>query len=180
MECEKLKEFLRKAVEKYGKDENVLHHVGKGIRGRGYLIPQDLLYITCWKAPRNVGSRGKAANTAFECIRRMGVEGIENVTKQAIQLAAKGKIEESIKKFSELHGVRTRVASAILTFYNPEKFGVMDKKAWKTLYNEEKEDFEPEDYTRYLKDITELAKKCGLTPRQVDQALWHISGTQRD
>ena len=87
--------------------------------------------------------------------------------------------EKSVRKLTELYGVKTRVASAILTFYNPEKFGVVDVKAWKALYNEAKEDFEPEDYVKYLKDIRELAKKCYVTPRNVDLALWYMDRMSR-
>jgi len=164
LSCELLREAFRKAVREYGEDEDVLHYVGKGIKERSCLTPQDLFYIICWKAPSDEVSRGKATNNAFECIRRIGAKGIENVTKEAIKLAERDEIEKSIEKLTELHGVKTRVASAILTFYNPEKFGVMDKRAWKALYNEEKEDFEPKDYVKYLKDIRELAKKCRSSP----------------
>jgi len=60
------------------------------------------------------------------------------------------------------------VASAILTFYNPNKYGVIDIYAWKALYDEQRKsgDFKPEEYVRYLKDIREIATKCNMIPRQ--------------
>lgn len=111
---------------------------------------------------------------AFKCIEREDVEGIRNVTREAIELSGKDNVEESIKKLTELYGVGTRVASAILTFYDPERFGALDVNAWKALYSEERRVFEPKDYVRYLKDIRELARRCGLTPRKVDLALYSI------
>lgn len=172
--CEGLTEAFKKAIEEYGEDENVLHYISKGIKERGYLTPMDLFYIACWKAPSNDRSRGRLANLAFECIRSRGVEGIKTVTKEAIELSEREEIEKSIVKLTELQGVGTRVASAILTFYDPKKFGAVDWKAWKTLYDETKKDFEPKDYVKYLKDIRELAQKCNITPRNVDLALWYL------
>jgi len=175
IECEKLRGSFAKAVDK--EDENVLHYIEKGIKERGYLTPPDLCYIFCWKYPASTLPRGKAVSNAFKCIRKKGLEGIIAITREAIELSKKDDIERSIEKLMELYGVSTRVASAILTFCDPDRFGVMDKNAWRALYREEKEEFEPKDYTRYLKDIRELAKKCGLTPRKVDLALWYIGGT---
>jgi hypothetical protein len=179
IECKKLREAYSKAIEENKKlEEFDFDYVGKSIRERGHLTPLELLYIICWKAPSNVGSRGRAVNEVFRYFQDNGIEclnKIESITKEAIDLANKGMVEESIKNLIKLHGVQTRVASAILTFYNPKKFGVVDVNAWKSLYHERKTDFQPEDYVKYLKDIQELAKQCTLTPRAVDLALWYIS-----
>ena len=176
IECNELRDAFERFIRKYGKQEKFdFDYIGEKIRRRGYLTPLELFYIICWKAPSRDVNRGKAANNAFKCIKRSGTEciqRIETITREAIELARNNEIKESIEKLVELFGVRTRVASAILTFYDPENFGVVDVRAWKSLYKELKQDFEPEDYVKYLKDIRELAKKCNLTSRNVDQALW--------
>lgn len=171
--CEVITAFSKKAIEKYGEDENVLHYVGQGIRRRGHLTPMDLFYIIVWKAPRETRRQGVAASHAFECIRKRGVWGIAELTWEALLLADNGEIEKSIEILSGLDGVKTRVASSILTFYRPDKFGMVDKLAWESLYTERKEEFEPSDYVEYLKDIRQLAEKCHVTPRIVDVALWY-------
>jgi type II secretory pathway component PulF len=55
---------------------------------------------------------------------------IKQVTKEAIELADQQKVREAIIKLTEyptkLYGVAVRVASAILTFYNPERYAVLD------------------------------------------------------
>jgi hypothetical protein len=54
----------RKAVKEYEKlEEFDFEYVGKNIRKRGYLMPLELFYVICWKAPSNVVSRGRAVNT---------------------------------------------------------------------------------------------------------------------
>lgn len=166
-----LEDNLRESKED---EEFSFSYVGKGIRERGYLTPLDLLYIICWKAPSNYEACGKAVYNAFECIRKSGIEGIKAVTTEAIRLARENQIQKSVEKLSQLHGVKTRVASAILAFYDPEKFGVVDVLAWKALYKQSKNDFEPQDYVKYLEDIRKIAGECNMTPRNVDLALWQI------
>jgi thermostable 8-oxoguanine DNA glycosylase len=137
-------------------------------------VPSDFLYILVWKAPRRINAQGEAAHNAFSCIREKGVEGIKDTSEEAFQLAEKNNVEDSVKKLSDLHGVDTRVASAILTFYDAKRFGMMDRLTWRVLYNEKKETFEAQDYLKYLKDIRELAEKCNTTPRIIDLGLWHM------
>ncbi|MBO3758046.1 MAG: hypothetical protein JTT14_02940 [Candidatus Brockarchaeota archaeon] len=170
-----MKDAAKKAVEESGKlEEADFEYTGKSIRERGYLLPPDFLYIVCWKAPG--GRRGKAAENALYSIREKGAKEIENVTREAFKLAEEGDVEKAIEKLDDLYGIDVRTASAILTFYNPQKFGVIDKNAWKTLYDEDKNSFEVQDYMKYLRDIRGLAKKCNMTARGVDVALWYIGG----
>jgi len=71
-------------------------------------------------------------------------------------------------------GVGVRVASAILTFYDPDKFGVIDRFAWKALYGMDKDDFALEDYVKYLTEIRKMAAKYHTRTREVDLALWEL------
>ncbi|MEM3874692.1 MAG: hypothetical protein QXU45_06130 [Candidatus Bathyarchaeia archaeon] len=175
--CERLKKAYEKAVEESGKlEEADFEYTGKLIRERGYLSPAEFLYILCWKAPgeKHGQTRGRAAENALSCIMEKGAKEIENVTREAFKLAEEGDVEKAIEKLDDLYGVDVRTASAILTFYNPQKFGVIDKNAWKALYDEDKNSFEVQDYIKYLRDIRDLAKKCNMTARGVDVALWYI------
>jgi len=103
---------------------------------------------------------------------------LKKITSEAFKLADQDRIKEAVEKLRKLPEVGVAVASAILTFYNPNKYGVIDIYAWKALYDEQRKsgDFKPEEYVRYLKDIREIAttNKCNMTPRQVDLALWHL------
>ena len=67
-----------------------------------------------------------------------------------------------------------RVASSMLAFYDPDRFGVIDRFAWKALYRVDKEDFTPEDYVKYLTDIRKMATKYCMKTREVDLALWEL------
>jgi hypothetical protein len=172
IQCENLKDALKKIYDIYGEDEDI-RIIGEDIRRRGYLGPHELFYIVAWKLPRsargNMGSKwGK--------IGRIEIEDLKKITSEAFKLADQDRIEEAVEKLRKLPEVGVAVASAILTFYNPNKYGVIDIYAWKALYNEQRKsgDFKPEEYVRYLKDIREIAAKCNMTPRQVDLALWYL------
>jgi len=172
IKCESLKDALKKAYDKYGEDEDI-HIIGEDIRRRGYLGPHELLYIVAWKLPKSaIDDMGRK----WAKIGRMEIENIKKITSEAFKLADQGRIKEAVIKLRELPEVRVAVASAILTFYNPNKYGVIDIYAWKALYGEQRKSgsFKPEEYVRYLKDIREIAAKCYMTPRQVDLALWYL------
>jgi thermostable 8-oxoguanine DNA glycosylase len=132
-----------------------------------------------------VGFESSTVNAARDVFEYFGREGIrcvrkiKSVTEKAFNLAKGDRIEDSIRELCELHGVKPRVASAILTFYDPQRFGVMDKLAWKSLYGEDKEEFSPKDYVKYLEDIRQLAKQYNLSPRGIDLALWHLTRSKQ-
>lgn len=160
--------------EAYGRvaGDRDLQLISRDIKNRGYLGIHELIYIAMWKLPENAeeSEYGKIWKKVVET----DPKEIEEITREAFKLADQDKVEEAIRLLNKLPRVKTRVASAILTFYDPKKFGVLDVNAWRALYKEEKEDFEPEDYRKYLGGIRKKARECGMTPRQVDLALWKI------
>ena len=171
--CENLMTALNRTLKGYEKQEKTeFEDISKEIRKRGYLSPTELFYIICWKYP--VQGKANAVNYGFESINKHGTEEIRKITSLAFKLAEEDRVKEANETLKQLYGVDVRVASAMLTFYNPEKFGTLDKLAWKALYKEIKESFHPEDYEKYLKDVREIAKRCNMTARQVDLALWEI------
>jgi|Deesub1362B_J571_1020462.scaffolds.fasta_scaffold09645_3 hypothetical protein len=178
IDCKSLKEALIEYKRgKYGKiDESFFKHIGEGIRRRGFLTPIDLFCVICWK----MWNFPNALDTAFESITRNYEEekDVSKITKEAIELAEKGKIEDAVRKLTEpptkLYGVRVKVASAILTFYDHEKYGVIDKNAWRALYGKEIEEPTPEQYSSYLQDIRKLAEKCNMKVHDIDAALYII------
>jgi len=150
--------------------EDYTRKLGRIFTERGYLEPIEVFYFICWKSP--AGAR--IPNTwLFELINNR--ESVKEITQEAIKLAAHDKVKEAIEKLITLpRGVGVRVASAILTFYDPDKFGVIDRFAWKALYGVDKDDFAPEDYVKYLTDIRKMAAKYRMRTREVDLALWEL------
>lgn len=167
--CDDLKKFYEKAINEKGhkESENYSVGIGKEFKERGYLKPLEVFYFICWKSPY----RAKIPNNwLFELINTQ--ENVERVTHDALELVKEDKVKESVEELIKLKGVKVRTASAILTFYDTNNFGAVDKFAWKNLYGEDKNEFNSDDYLRYLKDIRTLAKNCGMKAREVDLALY--------
>jgi len=60
----------------------------------------------------------------------------------------------------------------ILALTFPEEYGVIDFRAWRQLFGEEKRGFSTEDYKQYLNKLRNLAKELGWTVQEVDLAIW--------
>jgi len=133
---------------------------------------EDFLEIVRWKAPRQTGH---ASENRPEKLRRASA--------QAFALASEDRVVEAIKSLRApaLSGVGTRVATAILMFYEPNRFTVLDKLAWRSLVHLGVLDAfdcwfeEPEDYPPYLGACTRLAKWFQHTLRDTDRALWQLA-----
>jgi len=120
----------------------------------------------------------EALNLAFGSITENPETKIKRVTRESIELADSGKIAKAMIKLTQhptkLYGVRVRVASAILTFYNPDNYPAVDIHSWRALYGKRliEDGPIPEEYERYVKDVRDIAKKCKMTAHEVDAALW--------
>jgi thermostable 8-oxoguanine DNA glycosylase len=149
-------------------DEDVFEAVGSKVATRGYMNKDEFLKIVRWKAARSL--RRAHENSP---------EKVEEVSKRAFSTTDD---RERIKILCELRGVAVRMASAILTIVYPEKYGVVDIRAWRALSdlnlleegkkNRDKNYYSIDDYLLYLDIIRQKAKEYGITPREVDKALW--------
>lgn len=70
-----------------------------------------------------------------------------------------------------LYGIGIPRASAILAMSEPEKYGVIDRYAWKAITGKQRLGFSIRHWDQYLRNIRELAERHGKTPRQIDMAL---------
>lgn len=156
-------------IEKYneisyaGREKRLFGKIGKNIKDRGYLKKDELLEIVRWKSARAI--RKAEANSG---------EVIEKITKFAFEIDNE---EVKIRVLTSLNGVFVPMASSILTIPYPKKYGVIDIRAWHALYNlglvnYKKDVFNVKDWMLYLKIIRELGKKYGISPRDIDKALY--------
>lgn len=143
---------------------------------RGYLCRCEFLKIVKWKAVRQTPN---AANNDPELV--------EIVTRRAF---AEEDPRLAAWLLRYLKGVSTRMASAILTVFDPSRYTVMDVRAWKTLekIGLEKLRLPPakgtledhldscETYAAYLKTCRGLAQECGVSLRTLDKCLWMLNG----
>ncbi len=117
----------------------------------------------------------------------ISIETIENTSKCAFSDECPKK---AIKTLSKLTGVKTSVASAILTWVFPEKFAILDFHSARTslyfkvvnfykrgtTHSKEPEDqMTPDNYIEFLNAVREISKKVSRTPQEVDIWMYNYS-----
>ncbi len=132
--------------------------------------------IIAWKAARVLGK------ATFD-------EQIPRVTRKAFARASTGSrdgLVEAVDWLDDLPGVGVRMATAILMFYDPERYSVMDVNAWRSLVHigfADPFDFwyeESEDYPAYNEACLRLSRELHHTLRETDRALWVLGDAQGD
>ena len=135
------------------------------LRERGFLTKKEFIEISKWKSPRPLKH--------YE-------ENDEKLVKEITKAAFATKNEKiKIHILTALKGVNYPTASAILMFYDPQKYPVLDIRVWQQLYKEKLVDtnakgqnFTLEEWEKYLEVIRRIAKKFGLTVREVEKSFF--------
>lgn len=145
------------------------------IISRGYLTCDELTRIVAWKSSRQ-------KTTVLKNV----PETAEAVTREAFRCPEPWL---AIWILCYLSAVQARVASAILTVYDPTRFTVMDARAWTALTwlglleplrlagyaRDDPSDLDrPAVYAAYLEACRRLADDAGVSFRTLDRCLWAI------
>lgn len=129
---------------------------------------EDIEWIVRWKSNRSIGYFDRDVHEDIE-------EHVNNV------LSANS-VSEKVTVLTGLHGVQVRMASAILLFVNPDRFTVLDWRAWDVLHkngylpDEMPDDPTVEDYLLYLGVCWAIANEYDVNLRTLDMALWALGG----
>lgn len=130
-----------------------------------FLNKEQLLKILKWKSPRPLNHY--LLNSEEE---------IKEITTVAFSLTND---RLKIHTLTALKGVGYPAASAILMFYNPILYPVLDIRVWRQLYNSKLLDsnsrgqnFTLAQWEKYLYVIRELASELNLSARQVEKRLF--------
>lgn len=150
------------------------------LRSRGYIRFEELLEISRWKVESKRNDHR---------IRENSPEDIEKKSEDALSTSD---AEEAVEYLTELNGVGVPVASSILTIAKPSEYAVIDYRALRALGVARPQLTDPENYSIYstflshvqdynqdersysfyMEHVREIADNQGLTPREVDMALW--------
>ena len=140
---------------------------------RGYLLKPELHEIVCWKAER---------------VKSIADRNSDSEVKSASRAAfAAPTPEEAVAILDSLKGVGVRMASAIMTVYDPSRFTVMDIRAMESLRAQNVEDLglgekvnldSPKTYASYLTACKRLADMWGIDLRTLDRYLWSMDRKQ--
>lgn len=149
-------------------DETPFETIGPAIAGRGYMTKDEFLKMVRWKSAR-----------ALPLAKHNSHQMVETVSRRVFAASTD---DSKVEILCELSGVGVRMASAILTIVYPQLYGVVDVRAWRALSdlglideekaNRNKSYFSTNDFVLYLHVIRRLAVENGISPREIDKALW--------
>jgi len=106
------------------------------------------------------------------------------VTSQIEKTVAASSPGEKLTHLTEITGVAERMGSAFLLFMEPDRFTVLDWKAWGVLHengylpDEMPDDPTVEDYLLYLGACWAIANEYDVSLRTLDMALWALGGDE--
>jgi hypothetical protein len=150
------------------KEDTLLIEVGKAVRQRGWYSKAELIQVGEWKARGRI--RGRLAQNSDA--------DVKEITTTA--LAAPDDRKHLI--LGRLHGVADPMASALLTIWDPERYTVLDFRAFAALERLQrrgllKEEVPERDglypsYPEYLQCCRTIARRLGVNLRDLDRALW--------
>ncbi len=155
--------------DKYGQgpegERRLFEEVGPRVADRGFYERDEFLDVVRWKNSRGLGHA--EGNAAVE-------------VQEASRLAFMATDPWSWQILTLLSGVRTAVASAVLTVAFPDRYTVIDRRAVGTLRTAKRLGDEWPSYDRYLELCRAIADEVGVSLRTLDRALWKYSQEHLD
>src|SRR5665213_3547035 len=141
--------------------ETILAGYGKAAWKRGYYNRREFIRICLWKT-------GQQKQSYLSLAER----DIIRVTGEAFKISDE---RDRIEKLCELKGVGIPVASALLTFYDPENYAIIDRPCTEVLEEQgviEWRRISSDTWVDYLTRIRNLSVKLKTTPSRVVQGLY--------
>ncbi len=162
---------IKKYINLYDQEGHLFNVVGPRIRERGSLTFDEFYDIGMWKSARQ--KQNYLKNQEVD---------IQKITKEAF---AQKDERLKMKQLRKLKGVDIPTASAILTIVFPDQYAVIDVRCVEVLQGEKfdaeikkefgfeiKKSMTLKNWERYLDIMRRLAAENGVTPREMDKALF--------
>ena len=173
-------EYKDKSGEWKKENDLLFGSISAAIQLRGQISVDELQRISQWKVQgkRNDANVKKNSEHEVERRSRAALEASDDV--------------EAIEELIELSGVGVPMASTVLTVADPSHYAIIDYRALRGLAAAKPHLIEPDEYATlaeflghfrtyldnpdtyafYMQHVRELADDEGLTPREIDMALW--------
>lgn len=138
--------------------------VGLHIRNNHYVTKDQLWKIVEWKN----ADKSYYIKRLESVFKKVSNEEVEEVTHHALQMTFDN---YKIKLLCTIPGVGPTLASIILAFYDPYKYGIFDQSIWDQLFKDEKRNMTIDGYLITLDKMRELAEQHNVPVRIIDMAL---------
>lgn len=154
-----------------------LGSISSAFQRRGYISKDELRKIGTWKAGGRIDHH----------LRKNDASSVETRSERAFRSSSD---TGAVAELTALTGVRVPMASTVLTMANPTDFAIIDYRALRALGVVKPELLDARSYTDYstfmecfrnptadgyefyMDRVREIAQREGLSPREVDMALW--------
>ncbi len=135
-----------------------------------YLQMDELDEILHWKLRRQYQRQYRNISRNTDAL-------VREVTQTAFNIENEGSLDSiklKLKTLIKLHGVQIPVASAILTLCYPDMFCVIDFRGYRQFFSNAKkyQNYTFQEYFHYWSLIKKKADELGVTPQEVDMAIW--------
>jgi hypothetical protein len=142
-------------------DEAHLLSVGAAARARGHYTRVELIQVCAWKTARSRSKVAANSKTAVVEVTRRAVAATDEATRMTALL--------------DLGGVGVPTASVLLYFAFPNDYPILDVRALESLGVRPRSQYPESFWLQYLATCRELARRCGVSIRILDKALWQHS-----
>jgi hypothetical protein len=169
------RDFVRLWSDRYvagmpGTEQELLGEVGPRFAARGHMTPAELCQVGHWKSSRAAGYLARNEPVL-----------VADVTRVAFAADTPDRLRHRV--LCILDGVGQPMASAILTIWNPAQHTILDRRAveaFRELRRREAPGLSPlaggrgslPDYWAYLQVFLPVARRLGVSCRDLDRALW--------
>ena len=157
-------------------DADFPEQLGRSYRAAGHLTRHQVAELVDWKT---AGRQTKAFRN------NNADASVKLVTAFAAEAADKLKDTPDIpaSMLLALRAVHFATASAILTAWNPDDYGILDVRAWSALHNLTKDEsfnrgkrtlFTSDEFRLYILLLRRWGDGVDVSPRTIDKALWQF------
>jgi hypothetical protein len=146
------------------------------IQKNQYVTKENLKRIVEWKFQGRLEGRQKRI---LKLLKNVDGEYIIGLSKLAFKVRDD---KTRVKLFCTINGIGTALASTILTFYDPEKYGVFDIHAWRELFGKESKSLftDMKNVIKFIETLREISQKAKLPCREIEKALFKKNKTEAD
>jgi len=150
-------------------DSSIEKELGRKFRENGFVTKSDLKKIIRWKFQGRLSFRQSR-------FLRMLEDADETSIIETSRAALSSRNDETrLRLLSTIRCVGNALSSVILTFYDPQNYGVLDIHAWRSLFNEK----EPSNLSTdvksaclYFARLRDISSRTSLSCRDVEKALF--------
>jgi len=168
---------------KYNKDEDLYNkgdeeELGVRFQKNRCMTKADLERIVKWKFQGRLRGRQKRILNLLQNAKN---DFIVDISKLAFKTDEE---KERIRLLTSIRGVGNALASVILTFFDPQKYSILDIHAWREVFKEK----EPSNVfssskqaIKFFDKLREISKTTGFSCRDIEKAMFkkHLDESKR-